>query len=99
MPSGPVVNVPLLQTPAAHVRLHGIFPLLPGTPSLPSTTNLYICDLADTKTKLLEGLVGPHRVFWKTKDYCFLSVKKVMTQSLAMRRNDVDFPKISTFEG
>ena len=45
MPSGPVMYILLLQTPAAHVRLHCIFPPLPGSPSLPSTTDLYICDL------------------------------------------------------
>ena len=37
----------LLQTPAAHVRFHCIFPPLPGSPSLPSTTDLYACDPAD----------------------------------------------------
>ena len=36
-----------LHTPATHVRLHSIFPPLPGSPSLPSAADLYICDLAD----------------------------------------------------
>ena len=31
---------------------------------------------------------GPNRVFWKAKDYGFLSVKKVKTQFLAKWRNE-----------